>query len=124
MKLNHIHHIAVICSDYEISKRFYTDVLGLNVGNEYYHKERNSYKTDCSLNGTYVIKLFSFPNLPLFWSRRTALPCFRRDNINKAIKDLDAKGVAYEPICTDEYTRKRFVFFCDPDGLPIEIYEK
>lgn len=128
MKLNRIHHIAVICSDYKISKRFYTYVLGLKVECEHYRKERNSYKADCSLNNTYVIELFSFPNPPARLSYPEAAGlrhlAFEVDNIDEAIKDLDVKGVAHEPIRTDEYTGKPFIFFCDPDGLPIELYEK
>lgn len=128
MKLNRIHHIAVICSDYKISKHFYTYVLGLKVECEHYRKERNSYKADCSLNNTYVIELFSFSNPPARLSYPEAAGlrhlAFEVDNIDEAIKDLDVKGVAHEPIRTDEYTGKRFIFFCDPDGLPIELYEK
>ena len=30
----------------------------------------------------------------------------------------------WEPLRTDEYTGKRFVFFSDPDGLPVELYER
>ena len=128
MKLNRIHHIAVICSDYEVSKRFYTDVLGLNVESEHYREVRKSYKADCLLNGTYVIELFSFPNPPV----RPSFPeaaglrhlAFEVDNIDEAIDELDVKGIAHEPVRIDEYTGKRFVFFSDPDGLPIELYEK
>lgn len=128
MKLNHIHHIAVICSDYDVSKRFYTDVLGLKVECEHYRKERDSYKADCSLNGTYIIELFSFPNPPARLSYPEAAGlrhlAFEVDDIDEAVKELDAKGVVHEPIRTDEYTGKRFIFFCDPDNLPIELYER
>ena len=49
---------------------------------------------------------------------------FEVDDLSAAIDELDNKGIAHEPIRTDEYTGKRFVFFSDPDGLPIELYEK
>lgn len=128
MKLNRIHHIAVICSDYETSKRFYTDVLGLKVESEHYREKRNSYKADLSLNGTYIIELFSFPNPPVRPSYPEAAGlrhlAFEVDSIGEALKELDKKGVAHEPIRTDEYTGKSFIFFSDPDGLPIELYEK
>lgn len=128
MKLNSIHHIAVICSDYETSKRFYTEVLGLQVECEHYRKERNSYKADCSLNGTYIVELFSFPNPPARLSYPEAAGlrhlAFEVDNIDEAVNDLDTKRVTHEPVRIDEYTGKRFIFFSDPDGLPIELYEK
>ena len=128
MKLNRIHHIAVICSDYEKSKLFYTEVLGLNVESEHYRKERDSYKADCSLNGEYVVELFSFPNPPGRPSHPEAAGlrhlAFEVENLNEAIAELDAKGIPHEQVRIDEYTEKRFMFFSDPDGLPIELYEQ
>ena len=105
MKLNKINHVAVICSDYERSKRFYADVLGLKIVSEHYRKERDSWKADCWLAGL----------------RHLA---FEVDDVAAAVGEVEGKGVACEPIRTDEYTGKRFVFFSDPDGLPIELYEK
>lgn len=128
MKLNKIHHVAVICSDYERSKRFYADVLGLKIVSEHYRKERDSWKADCWLGGTYVVELFSFPNPPARPSRPEAAGlrhlAFDVDDVAAAVGEVEGKGVACEPIRTDEYTGKRFVFFSDPDGLPIELYEK
>lgn len=60
--MNKIHHTAIICSNYEISKKFYTHVLGLEIIREVYRQERQSYKLDLALNGDYIIELFSFPN--------------------------------------------------------------
>lgn len=128
MKLNHIHHIAIICSDYEASKRFYTEVLGLKVESEHYREQRQSYKADLSLNGTYVVELFSFPNPPARLSYPEAAGlrhlAFEVDNLDDAIATLDAHSIAHEPIRIDEYTGKRFTFFTDPDKLPIELYER
>ena len=128
MKLNRIHHIAIICSDYETSRRFYTEVLVLEVVSEHYREQRQSYKADCALHGTYVIELFSFPNPPARLSFPEAAGlrhlAFEVDSIEEAVRELEEKGVAHEPIRTDEYTGRRFLFFCDPDGLPIELYEK
>lgn len=128
MKLNKVHHIAVICSDYGRSLDFYTNVLGLRVIAENYRKERRSYKTDLALGDDYVIELFSFPDPPKRLTHPEAAGlrhlAFEVDNIDDAIAELDAKAVGHEDIRTDEYTGKRFVFFNDPDGLPIEFYEK
>lgn len=128
MKLNKVHHIAIIASDYRRSLDFYTRVLGLTVITENYRKERNSYKTDLALDGEYIIELFSFPNPPARLSHPEAAGlrhlAFEVDDIDRAVDELNAKGVDHEAIRTDEYTSKRFVFFQDPDGLPIEFYEK
>lgn len=128
MKLNKVHHIAIIASDYRRSLDFYTRVLGLTVIAENYRTERNSYKTDLALDGEYIIELFSFPNPPARLSHPEAAGlrhlAFEVDDIDRAVDELNAKGADHEAIRTDEYTGKRFVFFQDPDGLPIEFYEK
>lgn len=128
MKLNKIHHVAVICSDYEQSKQFYTEVLGLKIVSEHYRENRQSWKADCWLGNTYVVELFSFHNPPARPSYPEAAGlrhlAFEVDNLAAAVCELDSKGVKHETIRTDEYTGKQFVFFSDPDGLPIELYEK
>lgn len=128
MKLNKVHHIAIICSDYARSLDFYTRVLGLTVIAENYRAERQSYKTDLALDGEYIIELFSFPDPPARLTRPEAAGlrhlAFEVDDIQKNVADLDNRGIDHEEIRTDEYTGKRFVFFQDPDGLPIEFYEK
>ena len=122
-----IHHIAIICTDYEKSKHFYTQVLGLQVLQEHYREARNSYKLDLALANEYVIELFSFPNPPPRPSRPEAAGlrhlAFSVENIDDAIARLSKHNVAAEPIRIDEYTGKRFTFFADPDGLPLEFYE-
>lgn len=128
MKLNHIHHVAVICSDYEASRKFYTEVLGLTLVSEHYREQRKSYKADLYLDGNYVVELFSFPDSParLSYPEATGLRhlAFAVNDVAEAVQELDVKKVAHEPIRTDEYTGKQFVFFNDPDGLPIELYEE
>lgn len=128
MKLNKVHHIAVICSDYQRSLDFYTRVLGLTVVAENYREERKSYKTDLALNGEYIIELFSFPEPPARLSRPEATGlrhfAFEVDDIKESASDLENAGISHEEIRTDEYTGRRFLFFQDPDGLPIEFYEK
>ena len=127
IRIKSVHHIAIICSDYAKSLAFYRDVLRLTVVAEHYRAERDSYKTDLALNGTYLVELFSFPNPP----RRVTNPeaaglrhlAFAVENLDVAVRTLEAKGVAHEPIRVDEYTNRRFAFFKDPDGTPIEFYE-
>ena len=126
--LNKIHHIAIICSNYEISKKFYTEILGFKIENEVYRKERDSFKLDLSLNGNYVIELFSFPSPQKRVSRPEASGlrhlAFEVDNIIEAVNYLKEKNILVEPIRIDEQTNKKFTFFSDPDELPIELYEK
>lgn len=127
LHINNIHHIAIICSDYEASKHFYTAVLGLTVLSEYYRSERDSYKLDLALNGHYIIELFSFPDPPKRVSRPEAAGlrhlAFAVPDVEAAIAWLQQHNVACEPIRIDELTGKRFTFFADPDGLPLEFYE-
>lgn len=128
LNINKIHHVAVICSDYEASKHFYTQVMGFVILAEHYREERQSYKLDLAVNGTYAIELFSFPNPPKRVSRPEAAGlrhlAFEVDDIEASIAWLDTNYITHEPIRVDEFTGRRFTFFSDPDGLPIEFYEK
>ncbi|RQO74990.1 VOC family protein [Pedobacter sp. KBW06] len=126
--LSKVHHIAIICRDYNVSKAFYTDVLGLRVIREVYREERASYKLDLALNGEYIIELFSFPDPPERPSRPEAAGlrhlAFQVDDLDLVVETLQQKEVLAEPIRIDEFTGKRFTFISDPDHLPIEFYEK
>ncbi|MEZ8824157.1 VOC family protein [Vibrio sp. 10N.261.55.A7] len=123
-----IHHVAIICSDYQRSKAFYTDVLGLSIIAENYRESRDSYKLDLALPNGGQIELFSFPNPPERPSRPEAQGlrhlAFVTDSVEAAVSELNALGVEVEPIRIDEFTGKKFTFFQDPDGLPLELYEK
>ena len=127
LSLLRVHHIAIICSDYVVSKRFYTEVLGLEVQQEIYRAERDSYKLDLALNGQYLIELFSFPETPARLSRPEATGlrhlAFAVADLDATVHELAAYQVAYELIRVDESTNRRFTFIQDPDGLPIEFYE-
>lgn len=123
-----VHHIAIICSNYEQSRHFYTAVLGFDVVREVYREDRNSWKLDLAINGQYQIELFSFPNPPARPSQPEACGlrhlALKVKDIDDAIRRLKAGNVACEDIRTDPYTGKRFTFFSDPDNLPIEFYEE
>ncbi|KAA5534663.1 VOC family protein [Taibaiella lutea] len=127
LSLNKVHHIAIICSDYETSKKFYTEILGLTIIKETYRQERASYKLDLALNDNYMIELFSFPNPPkrISGPEATGLRhlAFEVNDMDKTIKFLDEKNIVSEPVRIDEVTGKRFTFIADPDDLPIEFYE-
>ena len=128
VKLNSVHHIAIICTNYEVSKTFYIDVLGLKVIREVYREVRESYKLDLAIGDHYVIELFSFPAPAARPSRPEAAGlrhlAFEVDDLDEVVTELQNKEVVVEPIRVDEFTGKRFTFIADPDGLPLEFYEK
>ena len=120
-----VHHIAIICSDYQKSKTFYVETLGLEILQEVYRAERDSYKLDLALGQDYIIELFSFPNPPQRVSQPEAAGlrhlAFDVVNVAEAKQILENKGLTLEPIRIDPATGKKFTFFEDPDGLPIEL---
>ena len=122
-----IHHAAIIASDYARSKRFYTEVLGLTVVAEHYREARDSWKLDLALPDGSQVELFSMPGAP----PRPSYPeaqglrhlAFAVADVERSQRQLASHGVVTEVVRVDEYTGKRFVFFADPDGLPLELYE-
>jgi glyoxylase I family protein len=127
LRLRRVHHIAIICSDYARSKRFYTQVLGLRVLAEAYREARESWKLDLALPDGTRLELFSFPSPPPRPSYPEACGlrhlAFEVDDVAAAAESLQGQGVEVEPLRIDEFTGRRFTFFADPDGLPIELYE-
>ena len=127
MKITGVHHIAIIASDYQRSKHFYTQVLGLSVISEYYRENRRSYKLNLAIPGGAQIELFSFSDAP----KRLSYPeacglrhlAFAVPDLNESIIHLEQSGITVESVRLDDTTGKRFTFFSDPDGLPIELYE-
>ncbi len=127
MQIRGLHHVAIIASDYASSKDFYTRVLGLRVIEETYRDARDSYKLDLALPGGAQIELFSFPGAPPRPSYPEACGlrhlAFAVEDLDGAVRSLEGNGVAVEAVRVDELTGKRFTFFADPDGLPLELYE-
>ena len=127
MKIKRIHHVAILTDDFEKSKEFYTEILGFTILAETYRKERKSFKLDLAIDGNYQIELFSFPD----FKERQSLPeakglrhlAFEVDDIEEAVNELISKKVSVEEIRTDELTNKKFCFFFDPNGQPLELYE-
>ena len=128
MNIRAIHHIAILTDDYERSKRFYVEVLGFEIIEETYRAERQSYKLDLAIAGRYQIELFSFPE----YRERASYPeakglrhlAFAVDDVEAAAAELQRKGVTVEPVRVDALTNKKFVFFTDPNGQPLELYEE
>ncbi|MFV8781003.1 VOC family protein [Microbulbifer sp. SA54] len=128
LKLKAIHHAAIICSDYQRSRHFYSEILGLKILAENYRQPRDSWKLDLQLPDGGQVELFSFPGAPARPSYPEAQGlrhlAFVVDSVEESKALLEQQGVEVEPVRTDEYTGKRFTFFSDPDGLPLELYEQ
>nr|WP_200889217.1 VOC family protein [Jeotgalibacillus soli] len=127
MMFQQLHHIAIICTNYEHSKHFYTNILGFTVINEVYRKDRDSYKLDLQGEG-FQLELFSFPQPPKRVSRPEAAGlrhlAFQVENVDQVIEYLTSFSIMVEDVRIDPFTGKRFTFFSDPDGLPIEVVER
>ncbi|MFV8280934.1 VOC family protein [Christiangramia marina] len=127
MNIQKLHHVAIVCSNYERSKQFYTDVLGFKIEKEIYREERKSFKLDLSLNGEYILELFSFPDPPARLTQPEAAGlrhlAFGVLDLEACIKELLQNNIDTERVRTDEFTSKKFTFLYDPDHLPIELYE-
>lgn len=123
---NCLHHIAIICSDYERSKRFYVEILGFKIVREVYREDRRSFKLDLQVGDKYQLELFSFPSPPARLTSPEACGlrhiAFEVEDVESSCKALKVRGVEVEPVRIDPFTGKAFTFFRDPDGLPIEIY--
>ncbi|WP_429971380.1 SMU1112c/YaeR family gloxylase I-like metalloprotein [Fructilactobacillus sp. Tb1] len=127
MRLNKIHHIAIIGSDYEKSLHFYVDILGLTVIQEHHRVAKNDYKIDLQINANTELELFIKSDAP----KRVSYPeaqglrhlAFATDNIEADIAFLKAQGVKVDELRTDDHTKDKMVFFYDPDNLPIELHE-
>lgn len=127
MNLSRIHHIAIIVSDYEVSKDFYVNKLGFPVIRENYRPERDDWKLDLRINETTELEIFGVKNPPARVTRPEAAGlrhlAFYTENIEAAVAELNEKGITAEPVRTDEFSGGKFTFFADPDGLPIELHE-
>ncbi|MBK4714056.1 MULTISPECIES: VOC family protein [Tenebrionibacter/Tenebrionicola group] len=126
--LKNVHHIAIIATDYARSKAFYCDILGFTLMSEVYREERDSWKGDLALNGQYTLELFSFPFPPARLSHPEACGlrhlAFSVNDLDAAVAHLAHHGIHSEPVRRDPLTDKRFTFFTDPDGLPLELYQQ
>lgn len=124
-----IHHIAILTTPdlYLESKKFYTEILGFTIVLETFREARNSYKLDLALNGVYQIELFSFPD----YLERASFPESKGlRHLAFAVKDISASAewllknnVKQEAIRIDSLTGKEFLFFYDPNGQPLELYQ-
>lgn len=127
MKLNSVHHIAIIVSDIEKAREFYIKKLGFEAIRENYRKERDDWKLDLRVDEHTEFEIFAEKNPPKRVNRPEACGlrhlAFRVASVEETVKELDEIGIECEPIRTDTYTGEKMTFFFDPDGLPLEIHE-
>ena len=127
MNLSAIHHIAIIVSDYPRSKDFYVNKLGFSVIRENYRPDKGDWKLDLRINDDTELEIFGVANPPARVTRPKAAGlrhlAFRVENIEKTAAELEALGIPVEPIRMDAYSGRKFTFFADPDGLPLELHE-
>ena len=127
MQLSRIHHIAVIVSDYALSRDFYVNKLGFPVIRENYRADRDDWKLDLRVNESTELEIFGVKNPPKRVNRPEACGlrhlAFQVVDVEKTVSELEALGIPCEPIRTDTFTGKKMTFFADPDGLPLELHE-
>lgn len=126
MNLKKVHHVALIVSDYEVSRDFYVNKLGFRVVRENYRPERGDYKLDLELDGC-ELEIFCGGEHPARASYPEAYGlrhlAFYVEDMAGVIAELNGMGIETEPVRVDEFTGKRMTFFHDPDGLPLELHE-
>ena len=126
MKLDQIHHAAIIASDYQRSKDFYVNQLGLELVREVYREQRDDYILTLKV-GDIEVELFVMPDPPARVTDPEACGlrhlAFRVADMDEAVAWLNSRGIETEPVRWDPYTEKRMTFFRDPDGLPLELHE-
>ena len=126
MLFEQMHHVAIIVSDYQRAREFYVEKLGFPVLRENYREERGDWKLDLQF-GAGELEIFAIPGAP----PRPNYPeaqglrhlAFRVADVDAAVRELERRGVACEPVRLDAYSHRRFTFFHDPDGLPLELHE-
>lgn len=127
MEILGVHHVAVIATNYEVSKEFYCGTLGFRVIAENFRPGAQSYKLDLEIPGQVRLELFTFPGTPPRATRPEAAGlrhlAFAVDDVEAGLAELSAAGVRTETARTDPFTGRRFGFFFDPDDLPLELYE-
>ena len=120
------HHIAIISSDWTKARAFYVDKLGFELVREVYRPAQDDYLRFLRQGDT-TLELFIMPDNP----ERVTNPeakglrhlAFHVENIEAAVDWLTKQGIETEPIREDKACGGRYVFFKDPDGLPLEFHE-
>ena len=120
------HHIAIICSDYAKAKEFYIDKLGFQLVREVWREEKQDYLRMIQFGDT-TLELFIVPDAPKRVTNPEAMGlrhlAFHVEDVEAGEKWLNSLGIETEPIREDKVNGGRFLFFKDPDGLPLELHE-
>ncbi len=146
MLVENLHHVAIIASDYEKTKDFYVNKLGLPIIREEHRQAQRDIKLEVQL-GNGMLEIFGKenpapnPGKPTqcgVWHLCFHAPdldkgkptqcgvwhlCFHAPDLDKTIAELHAVGIPTDPIMINASNGKRIAFFYDPDGLPLELHE-
>ena len=124
--LSRQHHIAIIVSDYEKAKEFYIDKLGFSLVREVYREAQQDYLRMLRFGDT-CLELFVKADAPQRLSDPEAMGlrhlAFHVEDVEAGEKWLHSLGIETEPIREDNVNGGRYLFFKDPDGLPLELHE-
>ena len=127
MELSEIHHVAIIVSNYSVSRDFYVNKLKFPVIRENYREDKEDWKLDLRVNATTELEIFAPKNPPARLSYPEACGlrhlAFNTEDIEKTVEELNLLGIDCEPIRLDTFTGRKMTFFSDPDGLPLELHE-
>lgn len=128
-KIDAIHHIAVVNTNYEKSYDFYVNKLGLKVIFDVERTSADDRIIMLELAHGAMLELFIMPDAP----ERTyeVKPAgawhlaFQVEDVPKAVEWLNSRGIETDPILVNRTNgwNKRIVFFYDPDGTPLELHE-
>ena len=126
MKLDCIHHVAIIVSNYQAALEFYRDKLGLPLKRDVDRPAQGDRILTLGLDQG-ELEIFVKPDAPLRptdpEARGLRHLAFRVESVEETAASLVRLGIPCDPIRMDPYTQKPMTFFYDPDGLPLELHE-
>ncbi|MBO8178175.1 MAG: VOC family protein [Bacillus sp. (in: Bacteria)] len=125
MTITSFNHVGIMVSDIQSSKKFYQQVLGLKVMEEFVHTNGELHLAFLGKDNQTIIELIEGynPNLPV--EGKVHHVAFSVQDIEKEKEHLQSLGV---PLVWDDITTLpnggKYLFFHGPDGEWIELYEK
>ena len=128
MKLNAVHHIAIINSDYEKTVDFYVNKLGLPLISDTPRPIKNARELMLALADGLLLELVIMPTPPKHQDNPEAAGmrhlAFKVDSVPAALEWLHSRGIKTSDLMPIPYSENEFVaFFWDPDGTPLELHE-
>jgi len=129
-KIKQIHHVAIVVEDIDSSLAFWHAALGLEL-NELrdvpVEKSKIAFLPVAGGEIELVQPTSADSGIAKYLAKRGQGMhhiCLEVDDIEETFRELSSRGITPEAVRVDEITGKRFFFISDPDGLPLEFYEK